>query len=605
VSKEKFETRDNKDKSVTFAPLVDDFSYSTSNYGNGFGSTTSNSKEIEMLQKPLVYPEVESFQQSYSSSSLYNTNNEIILEPGPPPEIGYIPKEAVPKTREPMAERVKKLESSQRQLSPVEIPPGAVKIFPTIVPKRRETSSTENTYEKKYSSCIKEYKNSLRKSVSVDREVEDTIVQETPNIRVSDIEKSRNRNVESSTTGPIYRPQADLDVRPLSPRPSAEGVSMEKLWSQKKTEEVSQYRPVTPRGFASSEEGSSSAFKRADLKRSQSPLPSAEGVAMDRLWAHPRVSRPHSVIGMDGVSAETSLKSEKFESTTWTPGSGPPKTVGRVAYEDTHTVNDQVVSRNKHDQSYSNYADQHRYDSGDFQRSVSADRAPKKAKFIWPPEEVSIQDSLVRRTNTVPSPEKKTYPYGAKASQDSFANNQTLPRGFKFASSNESKFQPVKSYSPIGRRNSDYESDYEVTRISKEARWKPPPPTVSSSTFSKEVVSNLSSSSEKKFVQSNTLAGFPKPTRESGYTADTEESYRGSTQQLGCFVPRHSSVSFPPEPNRTQTLPRVSDHKVTTTVNKNVCRIPAINLKSLVVFSMHRSTFRTVVVILLMCLLFV
>lgn len=570
VSKEKFETP-GKEKSVSFAPLKNDFAenfgksmYSTA-YENGFNSTQyaeSDSKEIEMLQKPLVYPDAECF-QSFSS---YNTDNEIILEPGPPPEMGYIPKEAVPKTREPMAERVKKLESSQRQLSPVEIPPGAVKIFP-IIPKRKETS--ESTYEKKYSSCIKEYKNSLRKNTSFEKQ-SDTI-QETPNIRVSEIGESRK---ETESSCPIYRLQADLDVRPLSPRPSAEGVNMERLWSQKKTvEEQSHLRPVTPRGF--NVEENSSAFRQTDQQRSLSPLPSAEGVAMDKLWAHPR-SRPHSVIGFDGpnsTSTETSFKSEKIENTMWTAGSGPAKTTGKTVYEDMCKINDQVVSRNKFDQSYSNYENE------DSQRRASLDRGKKaNKKFKWPPEEVSIQDSLVRKTssNAVPSPstvEKKSYLYEGLASksntekQDSFVNNQTLPRSFKFASSNESKFQPVKSFSPVGRRNSDYESDYEVTRISKESCWKPASQTqntVSSSTFSKELVTDLTS--EKKFRETTM---FSKPemnvARESGYTADTEESYRGA----GCFVPRHSSINFPQytEQNRTQTLPRVSNHKVTKRTN--------------------------------------
>lgn len=79
-----------------------------------------------------------SYTSSSSSSSEKNkkltdtADGGLYLEAGPPPEIGFVPKSYVQKSKDIMAERVRKLESSQRLLSPIEIPTGAVRIFPTL-----------------------------------------------------------------------------------------------------------------------------------------------------------------------------------------------------------------------------------------------------------------------------------------------------------------------------------------------------------------------------------------------------------------------------------------------------------------------------------------
>lgn len=625
-------------------------SYSN-NYETKFDSCNSSNKyfetsseEIEVLQKPLVYSNLDSFQAyaSYNNSSTVRTDNDIYLEPGPPPEIGYIPKEAVPKVREAMADRVKKLESSQRQLSPVEIPPGAVKIFPTIVPKKKEP---ESIAQKKYSSCIKEYKNTIQKSTKCDKDSQlqsddysFSVNQEAPNIKVSNVEKSKTGSEKS---GPIYRPQADVDVRPLSPRPSAEGVSMEKLWSQKKTiDEQSYLRPVTP--FSSSTVEESSVLKQTDLKRCSSPLPSADGLAMDKLWSHPihtnKSSRPHSIIGIsDGVTNKTaeSFTSEKYGSTTWESTNGSAKTETKLSYQDICKINDDVVSENKFSESTSSC------NNKGFNRSVSEEKSKNvNKKFKWPPQEVSFEDSLVRKmgsqksevnicsdviskqgspsqtayaATTYPNFEKsfiqstehileqnieqvpQKYVPPVKKFQETYLSNQTLPRSFKFASSSNSKFKPVKPFVPdtsadkLPRKDSDYESDFEVKNISKEASsWKPNSkvsqytqssigtigsqfPNETSTSYTKETF--CTSNSGTKFIPSSNSV-FAKPEmksgRESGYSADTDEPYKRSTFLQKSNNDRttkpveFTSSSFQKysQENKMLTFPRVSENKV-------------------------------------------
>lgn len=621
------------------------------NYETKFDSRNSSNKyfetsseEIEVLQKPLVYSNLDSFQgyASYNNSSTVRTNNDIYLEPGPPPEIGYIPKEAVPKVREAMADRVKKLESSQRQLSPVEIPPGAVKIFPTIVPKKREP---ESIAQKKYSSCIKEYKNTIQKSTKCDKDSqlqsEDysfSSIQEAPNIKVSNVEKSKTGTEKLS---PIYRPKADVDVRPLSPRPSAEGVSMEKFWSQKKTvDEQSYLRPVT--SFSSSTVEESSVLKQTDLKRCSSPLPSADGLAMDKLWSHPihtnKSSRPHSIIGIsDGVTNKTSesFTSKKYGSTSWESTNGSAKTATKLSYQDICKINEDVVSENKFSENTSSC------NNKDYNRSMSEEKSKDVSKkFKWPPQEVSFEDSLVRKigsqksevnicsdviskqgwpsqiayaATTYPNFEKsfiqstehilkenieqvpQKYIPPVKKFEETYLSNQTLPRSFKFASSSNSKFKPVKPFAPdtsadkLTRKDSDYESDFEVKNISKEASsWKPnskvsqyPQSTIgttgsqfpneTSASYTKETF--CTSNSGTKFVP-NSNSVFAKPEmksgRESGYSADTDEPYKRSTFLQKSNNDRttkpvefiSSSFQKYSQENKMLTFPRVSENKV-------------------------------------------
>lgn len=98
----------------------------------------------------------------------------------------------------------------------------------------------------------------------------------------------------------IYRTQADLSTRPLSPRPSAEAIEMEKLWVPRKS--------LTPEPQSLSYEdrpisvASHSSFETMSFNRSHSEMsgaliekPSSEGVAMDKMWAHKHPSSQNKI----------------------------------------------------------------------------------------------------------------------------------------------------------------------------------------------------------------------------------------------------------------------------------------------------------------------
>ncbi|XP_066996542.2 titin isoform X1 [Anabrus simplex] len=318
--------------------------------------------------------------------------DEFNLQPEPPPEMGFIPKSEVPgKYREDVTTRVKKLEEAHRVLSPIEIPSGGVRIFPApvrsesqveekpkpvtpIIPIRSESQveekpkpvspitpiRSETQVEEKPKSVTPVVSNSVEKveikEPPITREVsEEVCVQKklnipgtgdwsfqpvkfqpkepiTPQVKLDTSSKTIDSTQFSSQvlktsqvslateekgkpseqfdskpqfpkyppkpaseTIPMEKPWAAPDIkvpnseltvhttssqktiesfRSTSPRPSAEGLAMEKLWTPQKPPEpetiIPRPSPVGTRHF----------------ERDMSPKPSVEGLAMDRLWAH-------------------------------------------------------------------------------------------------------------------------------------------------------------------------------------------------------------------------------------------------------------------------------------------------------------------------------
>lgn len=201
--------------------------------------------------KPFSPPPVQQFSSMSTGQSLFEEFN---LVPEPPPEIGFIPKSDVQKKKE-MPERIKKLEISQKELSPVEVPTGAIKIFPAV--QTREEVTKESYVKKEF----------------------------------------------ISEPRPILRPQAEVPIRPTSPRPSAEAVEMEKLWTPKPhtPEPVRPVSPLmtpsrtatlekkwTPHKTEFTEQFSSSSYTSFEKSQKSSGLiePSLEGKTMEKMWAH-------------------------------------------------------------------------------------------------------------------------------------------------------------------------------------------------------------------------------------------------------------------------------------------------------------------------------
>lgn len=182
-----------------------------------------------------VFNKTYNFEENVSSSSFKQSNDaEVILEPGPPPTFDYMPRAQSVK-KDQMTERLRRLSTNQKLLSPEQIPSGAVRIFPDVTSEMKQEVVEE--------SCIK--KEVIKSGLS-----EDTIAH-------THLPTSYTPLPHSEHHVPLLRPQADIEVRPGSPRPSAEAISMEKLWTKAHSPHVQKtsvsYSPVHMKTYSSTE----------------------------------------------------------------------------------------------------------------------------------------------------------------------------------------------------------------------------------------------------------------------------------------------------------------------------------------------------------------
>lgn len=247
------------------------------------GSPAEKSKRDAML---LVKESYSMAKEERSSSFIQedrptetSKESEFKLTPEPPPEIGFIPKTEKVKVREDISEKVKKLEEFHKVSSPVEAPSGGVRLFPVIPPKQEAKLTPAEP----------------KPAVPV-REIE--TLPALSWLSEDSMRKEENKMVEEVIEKRVFSPPRDweqkiLEPRPFSPRPSAEGLAMEKLWASKKTtdETVDSSKSA---GFFRPSTGT-------EPMRAVSPRPSAEGVAMEKLWI-PQKPRPASALGITGRS---------------------------------------------------------------------------------------------------------------------------------------------------------------------------------------------------------------------------------------------------------------------------------------------------------------
>ena len=289
----------------------------------------------------------------HHSSSL----DEFHLLPEPPPEIGYIPKTEVPaKLRLDMPSRVKKLEESHRVLSPVEIPSGAVRIFPAPIPETptaekfepqakprfedklfTETQHTISLPDKE--KVIEEVvtKKEIVEQMSVQKKIQvpgtadwtcphpvsaTQPVTEQHAAPIKPVSQPQTASVAPTaspvSTTAVQPPrltqtvqtgtqQSTLEsLRPTSPRPSAEALAMEKLWASSRTpepevvglpvvplKEIQVPKPlVTESMDYVASTITKSSVQETDIRRAASPRPSAEGIAMEKLWTPHKTVEP-------------------------------------------------------------------------------------------------------------------------------------------------------------------------------------------------------------------------------------------------------------------------------------------------------------------------
>lgn len=202
-----------------------------------------------------------------SQSQLFEEFN---LTPEPPPEIGFIPKTETVQKREDVTVKIKRLEDSHRDLSPLEVPSGAVRIFPTVPSKPKE-EVIEKRHEVKEEICVK--KHVERK----DHPDFDQPCVSSPDTKYwAPVSFTPEPVVKKEDSLPVFRPQAPAATRPLSPRPSAEAVEMEKLWT-----------PTVP---------SAPEIPIPQPVRAPSPKPSPQGIAMEKLWTQKTVDSSYSTM---------------------------------------------------------------------------------------------------------------------------------------------------------------------------------------------------------------------------------------------------------------------------------------------------------------------
>jgi len=295
------------------------------------------------------------------SETALSLQHEFGLQPEPPPEMCYTPKAERSAKREGLADRVRNLEDSQKQLDPLHIPKGAVRILPVTVatpgspkvqtPKPAQSSflypAQKEVREEEIRREVRqqEVKTAVPPEDSKQKKNAETVGGETWTTRAavaakgpplptqtmstlstSSYEESRWRQKGSETytqSGGILRPAAqDVVPRPTSPRPSADAVSMEKLWTSHRSVSESDSVPFPHQDpLQSSFESKRSSFSKYERsskapaspspsfgglatertraqrlaapvapERPVSPRPSSEGLAMDKMWAHKKTS---------------------------------------------------------------------------------------------------------------------------------------------------------------------------------------------------------------------------------------------------------------------------------------------------------------------------
>lgn len=206
------------------------------------------------------------------------------LEPGPPPEIGFIPKSGTPTQKDDMMERVKKLQDSYKDLPESEIPTGAVKMYPMpikkVVPPVEYVDHVVFPERKKSIEMDYSHKKQVVEEVLIPQKVELPGINEIP---------MSTPTTEPHLTSPISKPATNVSV--ISQPPKVD----DKLWTSVQKEQ-------THKKFESfsKEEKSFSSSQSYNTRQSWSPSPqvaarpslphsfspSLEALSMEKKWGH-------------------------------------------------------------------------------------------------------------------------------------------------------------------------------------------------------------------------------------------------------------------------------------------------------------------------------
>lgn len=194
--------------------------------------------------------------QHHEKSSFNQTN----LKPEPPAEICYTAPMQEFQKQQHISSKIKQLES-HREISQSEAPIGGVKILPSQ--KRAPLIQPQPKFEPLPK---------IEPIAQLPPKEFATFMEPTSSVKTESKYESSHYHHESS--GSILRPYEMLQTRPLSPRPSAEGVEMEKLWVPHKPQEPPSY-------------SSSYTVEKETIE------PRLGGISMEKAWAHKSMESHH------------------------------------------------------------------------------------------------------------------------------------------------------------------------------------------------------------------------------------------------------------------------------------------------------------------------
>lgn len=266
-------------------------------------SFSSKSEIIEKKIEPIFKKPQSDLKVTIPTSTELREFN---LCPEPAPEMGFVPKTEKFKTYEDVSQKVKKLEEFHKIGSPVDAPSGGVRLLPLYTPKPEPKPKLKEE--------MKEVKKIQQERVietlpALSWLTDDTYSQEDREVFQSTQAMEKENKIHQKWIPPQYSEpthsysstQSTLsvqkDLRPSSPRPSAEAVSMEKLWAGKKS--YTDYQPLKEYTDTLKPSGIYRPSSSLEPMRPTSPRPSAEGIAMEKLWTPhkaPDTSRPASTL---------------------------------------------------------------------------------------------------------------------------------------------------------------------------------------------------------------------------------------------------------------------------------------------------------------------
>ncbi|CAG5081160.1 Similar to sls: Titin (Drosophila melanogaster) [Cotesia congregata] len=208
--------------------------------------------------------------QSESAEKMLSGFN---LVPEPPPEIGYMPKpdEEVKKGID-VSSKAKQLQEFQKKS--VDAPIGGVKIFPTAnapqkTPQIPETKPKTTYIAPPFDLSEKEFcKKEVVEERCIKKDVHKKEDQEKWWSSTSDLETRSHISTDLSDYRCQSGASSQFEGRPSSPKPSADGIAMEKYWAKSKTTEANRksWPPPASAGNGNGKETTKTFTKREEWK---------------------------------------------------------------------------------------------------------------------------------------------------------------------------------------------------------------------------------------------------------------------------------------------------------------------------------------------------